>query len=64
MRTSEQLYDLARAAHRRARQEKSLKKGAQQRQWARYMEQIVEAEAWLEERRAARSESMTGIVNT
>ena len=52
MRSSEHLSSLAREARRRASNERSARKSAEERQLARYFEQLADAEAWLEERRA------------
>ena len=53
MTESQRLLLLAEDAHRHAIQEKSLRRGAEQRRFARYFEQLAEAEAWLEQRRTS-----------
>ena len=53
MTESKRLLQLAENEHRHAIQEKSLRKGAERRRFARYFEQLAEAEAWLEHRRTS-----------
>jgi hypothetical protein len=53
MTESQRLLQLAEDAYRHAIQERSLRRGVEHLRFARYFEQLAEAEAWLEQRRTS-----------